>query len=109
MREKSMILLRKVSSLFKVDNGQWPSHVLDILETKYQLSPNEMLKLGCIRRRILKGKHPVDSLLIYDRVKADEKNISLKNDEDPYSNLDSFIFKGKIFEDGSVHLKKVKN
>ena len=113
MRNKSKILLRKVSSLLKIndlfDDRHWPAYVLNTLETEYQLSPKEMLRLWYIRRRISNGKPPVDSLLIYDWVRASEKRILVRSSRDLYSNSDLLLFKGNIFGDESVHLKRVKN
>lgn len=113
MRNKSKILLRKVSSLLRINNifedGHWPAYVLNILETKYHLTPKEMLRLWYIRRRISNGKHPVDSLFIYDWVKASEKRISVRSRTDLYDNSDLLLFKGNIFGDGSVHLERVRN
>ena len=113
MWNKSKILLIKVSNLLKIynsfDDGHWPTNVLDTLETKYQLSPQEMLRLWYMRRRISNGKHPVDSLLIYDWIKSNEKRISVRSSGDLYSDSDLLLFKGNIFGDGSVHLEKVNN
>jgi|GEM_PF-3412480 len=113
MRAKSKILLRKFSGLLKINNlfddRHWPAYVLTTLETKYQLSPREMLRLWYIRRRISNGKNPVDSLLIYDKVRASEKKISVRSSGDLYGNADLLLFKGRIFGDGSVQLEKVNN
>lgn len=113
MRNKSKILLRKVSSLLKINNlsgnRHWPALVLATLETKYHLSPKEMLRLWYVRRRISNGKYPVDSLLIYDGVRASEKRVSVKSSRDLYSNADLLLFKGNIYRDGSVHLERVNN
>jgi hypothetical protein len=68
-----------------------------------------MLRLWYIRRRISNGKHPVDSLLIYDRVKASEKRIPVRSSRDLYSNSDLLLFKGNIFGDGSIRLERVNN
>jgi hypothetical protein len=112
MWNKSKTMLRKVSNLLKTNNsfdGQWPANVLDTLETKYRLSPEEMLRLWYIRRRISRGKYPVDSIFIYDWIKASEKKISVRSDRDLYSNLDIFLFKGKTYGDSSVRLEQVNH
>lgn len=113
MPDRSEIILRKLSSLFKTnsafDDRHWPAYVLTTLETKYQLSPKEMLRLWYIRRGISKGDHPVDSLLIYDRVKASERRILVRSYTDLYSNSDLLLFKGTIFGNGSVHLERVND
>ena len=113
MRNKTKILVRKVSSLFKINhlfsNRHWPAYVLTTLETKYKLLPKEMLRLWYIRRRISTGKHPVDSLLIYDWARANEKRISVRSSRDLYNNSDLLLFKGNIFGDGSIRLERVNN
>lgn len=113
MRNKTKILLRKVSGLLKINNlfndQHWPASVLSTLEEKYHLTPKEMLRLYYIRRRVSSGKYPVDSLFIYDWVRASERKIAVRNVGDLYSNSDLLIFKGKIFGDGSVRLEKVRN
>jgi len=55
------------------------------------------------------GKHPVYSLLIYDRVKASEKKISVRSSEDLYNNSDLLLFQGNILGNGFINLEKVKN
>ena len=113
MQNKSKIMLRKLSNLLKIhdsfDDRHWPANVLDTLETKYQLSPEEMLRLWYVRRRISNGKHPVHSLIIYDWVRASERSISARSTGALYNNSDLLLFKGNIFEDGSVHLERVNN
>ena len=113
MGNKSKILLRKVSGLLKINNlfndRHWPAYVLSTLEEKYHLTPKEMLRLWYIRCRISSGKHPVDSLFIYDWIKAGEKKISVRSITDLYNNWDLLLFKGNIFRDGSVHIKMVSN
>ena len=113
MWNKSRTLLRKVSNLLEInssfDNRQWPANVLTTLETKYRLSPKEMLQLWYIRCRISKGKYPVDSLLVYDWVKASEKRISVRSNKDLNDNSDLFLLKGQILGDGSVYLERVNS
>jgi len=113
MRNKTKILFRKVSGLLKINNlfndWHWPAYVLSTLEEKYHLTPKEMLRLYYIRRRISSGKYPVDSLFIYDWVRASEKKIAVRSIGDLYSNSDLLLFKGNIFGDGSVHLERVRN
>ena len=113
MRNKTKILFRKVSGLLKINNMfndyHWPAYVLSTLEEKYHLTPKEMLRLYYIRRRISSGKYPVDSLFIYDWVRASEKKIAVRSIGDLYSNSDLLLFKGNIFGDGSVRLERVRN
>jgi len=113
MRNKSAILLRKVSSLFKKNNKfinrHWPVYVLSELEEKYHLTPKEMWRLWYIRCKISSGKHSVESLLIYDWIRASEKNISVRSSSDLNDNSDLLLFKGTIFRDGSVYLRRVSD
>ncbi len=113
MQNKSKIMLRKLSNLLKIHDSfndrHWPANVLDTLETKYQLSPQEMLRLWYMRCRISNGKHPVDSLLIYDRVGASEKRISVRNSWDLHINSDLLRFKGNIFGNGSIQVERLNN
>ena len=63
-------LVRVLKSLRKPKssgNIHWPSNVLDALETKYHLLPEEMLRLWYVRERFADGKYGKESLLIYDR------------------------------------------
>ena len=113
MNNKSETMLKKVASLLKmsraVGSRRWPAYVLSTLESKYQLSPKEMLRLWYIRQRVSNGKHPVDSLLIYDWAKANEKRIPVKSVRDLYNNSELLLFKGNIFGDGSIRLERVNN
>ncbi len=113
MRNKSKALLRKVSGLLKINNifhsKNWPVHVLDTLEAKYRLLPEDMLRLWYIRRRVLNGKYPVDSLFIYDWARACEKNISVRDRKDLYRNSDLLLYKGNIFGNGSIYVERVRN
>lgn len=101
---KVMKSLRKPRSS---GNSHWPSRVLDTLETKYHLRPEEMLRLWYIRERVSGGKYGKESLLIYDRMQALEQQVSIKNSSDLYTNTDLLLFTGNLFWDGSVRLEKV--
>lgn len=90
-------------------DNHWPSHVLDTLETKYHIRPEEMLRLWYIKERAVKGRYREEYLYIYDRKKAHEKKISIRSSADLYSNSDLLLFKGNLLRDGSVRLEKVSN
>jgi len=114
MWNKSKILLRQVSSLLENMNDSfgdrhWPAYVLSALEEQYHLTPKEMWRLWYIRRRMSKGKHAVDSLLIYDWVRASEKRISVRSSRDLYNNSDLLLFKGNMFGGRSVYLRRVSD
>ncbi len=101
---KIMKFLRKSKSS---GNGRWPSRVLDALETRYHLRPEEMLRLWYVRERVVGGKYGKESLLIYDRVQANEKKVSIRDSSDLHTNSDLLLFTGNLFWDGSVILEKV--
>jgi hypothetical protein len=91
------------------NRSHWPSHVLNTLEVKYHLRPEEMLRMWFVRERVGNGKYCRDSLLIYDREKALDRNISIGNSSDLYVNSDLLLFNGSILWDGSVYLKTANN
>ena len=101
---KVMKSLRKPKSY---GNSHWPSHVLDALETRYHLRPEEMLRLWYVRERVAGGKYGKESLLIYDRIQALEKKVPIKTSSDLHANSDLLLFTGNLFWDGSVILEKV--
>jgi len=113
MNNRPKTMIKRVTSLLKRNNlfgnKHWPAYVLSALEKKYQLSPKEMLRLWYIRQRISNGKHPVDSLLIYDWAKANEKRIPVRSIRDLYNNSELLLFKGNIFGDGSIRLERANN
>ena len=113
MRNKSKTLLDKVSGVLRINNlfrnRHWPTRVLDTLEAKYHLCPEDMLRLWYIRRRVSNGKYHGDSLFIYDRLRAREKKISVRSSRDLYNNSDLLLFKGNIFGDGSIYVERVNN
>lgn len=107
------ILLIKAFAPFKRhagENGnrQWPAKVLDTLETKYHLLPKDMLRLSYVQRKISAGKLNMDYIYIYDRGRSQEQNIPISNYHDLSKNYKLILFKGNIFQDGSVYLVKVR-
>lgn len=102
-------VLRSVRMPALFHDRHWPSRVLDTLETKYHIRPDEMLRLWYIKERVANGKYREDFLFIYDRTKAREKKISVRSSADLYANSGLLLFTGNLFGDGSVRLKKVSN
>ena len=92
------------------ENGHkhWPAKVLDILETKYHLLPKDLLRLWYVQRKIFAGKLNMDYIYIYDLVTSQELNIPINNYHDLSKNYKLILFKGNIFQDGSVYLEKVR-
>ena len=92
------------------ENGDkhWPAKVLDTLETKHHLFPKDLLRLWYIKRRISAGKLNMDCIYIYDWVTSKEQNIPISNYRDLSKNYKLILFKGNIFQDGSVYLEENK-
>jgi len=92
------------------ENGDkhWPAKVLDILETKYHLLPKDLLRMWYVKRRIPAGKLNMDYIYIYDWVTSQEQDIPISNYHDLSKNDKLILFKGNIFQDGSVYLEKVR-
>ncbi len=113
MKNKLKIPLSKISGLFGINgvfhHRRWPLRVLDTLELKYHLRPEDMLRLWYIRRKTASGKFNQGSIFIFDWVKARERNISIRKEKDLYNNTDLIIFKGNVFRDGTVHVRSVGN
>ena len=84
----------------------WPAGVLNQLETRYHLKPEEMLRLGYLRSRMGKKNYNY-SLFIYDRLAAREKRMSVRNVNDIFKSSDLLRFRGSISGDGAVHVGKV--
>jgi len=113
MTNKLKVPLNKISGLFGL-NGvfrqrRWPLRVLDTLESKYHLRPEDMLRLWYVRRQLVSGKLRQDSIFIFDWVKARERHISFRKERDLYNNPDLILFKGNVFRDGTVHVRSVSN
>jgi len=89
--------------------NRWPSRVLETLESTYHLRPYEMLRLWFVEENLARGKYRNSSLLIYDREKAREKNIVVRDSSDLNANSDLLVFRGNRFGDGTVKLRKVNN
>ncbi len=99
-----------LSKSYTGENGDkhWPAKVLDILETKYHLLPKDLLRLWYVQRRIFAGKLNMDYIYIYDWVTSQEQNIPISNYHDLSKNYKLILFKGNIFQDGSVYLEENK-
>jgi len=104
-------LLIKAFTPFKRHLGEnggahWPARVLDTLETKYQLLPKDMLRLGYLQRNISAGNLNTDYIYIYDRMRSQEQNTQISVYRDLSQNYRLLLFKGNVFPDGSVHLER---
>lgn len=111
MNKTYKTLLTKAFTLSKSYTGEngdkhWPAKVLDILEVKYHLLPKDILRLWYVQRRISAGTLNIDSIYIYDRAMSREQNIPISDYRDLSKNYKLLLFKGNIFQDGSVHLEK---
>lgn len=102
---KARTVLRSIGMPGKQD---WPSGVLNQLEVKYHLKPEEMLRLGYIRRRFGRRNRNY-SLYIYDRFAASDRKLSVRDVNDIYHFPDLLLFKGSVTVDGAVHLDRVND
>ena len=85
----------------------WPANVLNILETKYNLRPKELLRLWYMRRRILSNKTRQDSIFIYDWAKARDEKISIRRFSDLYKYPELLLYKGHIATNGEVKIEAI--
>ena len=89
-------------------NQYWPVGVLNKLEVEYHLKPNEMLRLGYLRRKF--DRHNKNYILyIYDKFAASDRKLSVYDANDIYHSPDLLLFKGSVTVDGVIHLDKVNN
>jgi len=95
-----------MNGLFRSES--WPAGVLEHLEVKYHLKPEDMLRLGYLRRKISENRHSFYSLFIYDRLAARDRKLLIRDVGDIYNTPELLLYKGNIFGDGSVHLSRVK-
>ena len=82
--------------------------VLNQLEVKYHLRPEDMLRLGYLRRRMGKRNRNY-SLYIYDKLAASDRRLSVREIEDIYHSPDLLLYRGSITVDGAVHLGRVSS
>jgi hypothetical protein len=104
-------IVNKASGVFGRNNGPgkryWPAGVLNQLETRYHLRPEEMLQLGYLRHRMTGKNKGLYSLYIYDRLAARERHMPVRNVKDIYKSVDLLRFRGSMTGDGSVHVGRV--
>lgn len=97
------------SSIASNSHLQWPEKVLDYLERNFHLLPKDLAPLRYVRRRGSFGEFPTYYIRIYDWARAYEHGIVVNcyHDLDNYPEL--VLFKGNIFENGTVQLIRVHN
>ena len=104
-------IVNKASGMFGRNSGPgkryWPAGVLNQLETRYHLKPEEMLRLGYLRHRMEGKDKNLYSLYIYDRLAARERHMPVRNVNDIYKSADLLRFKGSMSRDGAVNVGKV--
>jgi hypothetical protein len=89
-------------------NQYWPAGILNQLEVEYHLKPDDMLRLGYLRRKF--GRHNKNYVLyIYDKSAASDRKLSVKDVNDIYHAPDLLLFKGSMTVDGAIHLDKVSS
>ncbi len=114
MTNKTKTALRGIPGFFRTlilpANSHWPARVLDILETKYGLRPEDMRRLWYIHKRMANGNSlRSDLIYIYDWVKARERNISVRTSRDLRKYSDLVAYMGEVAGDGSIRLKPARN
>ena len=106
-------MVRKATGLFsrarRLHSVYWPAGVLSVLEVKFQLKPEDMLRLGYLQRRISQNENTYYTVFIYDRLAAFERKIAVKSFRDIYDYPELLLYKGNMFRDGTVYLGKVKH
>ena len=106
-------IVKRASRVFDLVNisgkQSWPTGVLNQLELKYHLKPEDMLRLGCLKRRMDGKKNRYYSLYIYDRLAAQDKRLSVRDVKDIYSSPDLLLYRGSMSGDGSVHIGRVND
>ena len=94
--------------LIRNGDHHWPANVLEILETKYNLLPKDLLRLWFIRRRMFSSKLHTDSIFIYDWAKAYDQNISIRRFNDLYKYPELLRYKGYIASTGEVKIEEIR-
>ena len=107
-KELTRVSTRLSRLLTRAGNHHWPANVLEILETKYNLLPRDLLRLWYIRRRMLSDKARTDSIFIYDWAKAYDQNISIRRFNDIYKYPELLRYKGSIASNGEVKIEEIR-
>ena len=106
-------ILRKASKLSRIatafNDVHWPAGVLNYLEVKHHLRPDDMRRLWYIRQKVSKNKYRYDSLFIYDWAAAHDRKVSIRNLRDLHSNSELLRFKGNLFVNGVIRLDRVED
>jgi len=87
-------------------NQYWPEGILNQLELQYHLKPEDMLRLGYLRRKFSRRNNNY-VIYIYDKFTASDRKLSVKDINDIYHFPDLLLFKGSVTVDGVIHLDKV--
>lgn len=89
-------------------NQYWPVGILNQLEVEYHLKPEEMLRLGYLRRNF--DRHNKNYILyIYDKYAAFDRKLSVKDENDIYHFPDLLVYKGSVTVDGAIRLDKINH
>ncbi|UCB43239.1 MAG: hypothetical protein JSV77_00915 [Dehalococcoidales bacterium] len=95
------------SSLGK-ERQYWPGNVVEYLEDKLDVSPEDMVSLQCVTISGSFGGYNVSIIRIFDRIEAARRELTVRSyhDLDEYPEL--IVFEGYVFKNGPVHLYKKK-
>lgn len=108
-KELTRVSSRLSRLLIRNGDHHWPANVLEILETKYNLLPSDLLHLWFIRRRMLSNKTRTDSIFIYDWAKAYDQHISIRKFKDINKYPELLRYKGQIASNGEVRIERIRN
>ena len=97
------------SAVASNNHVQWPEHVLDYLERNFHLLPQDLADLRYVRRRGSFGELPTYYIRIYDWARACEHGVAVNRYHDLDSHPTLVLFKGNLFENGTVQLTRVQN
>jgi hypothetical protein len=103
-------LLNRTTTSVKGMNGhrRLPGRVLDYLERKFQLHPQDMLTLRAVKRRGLLGNLPATFIRIYDQALLERNGISIKSFRDLDRHAAVLLYHGYILDNNMVHLTRGK-
>lgn len=101
-------LLNRTTASVKGMNGhrRLPGRVLDYLERKFRLHPQDMVTLRAVKRRGFLGALPATFIRIYDQALSERKGINIKSFGDLDRHMAVLLYHGYILDNDMVHLTR---
>ena len=90
----------------KNNSGRLPVKLLEHLESKYLLCPQEMLRLRVVRRKGLLGNRAAWFIRIYDHETSVRNGVFIRTYQDLDKQPDIIQFEGYILENNFVYITK---